>query len=162
MSTRNIRTAEYKSYNDPELAGLKLSPTYYGIPANSGAVLTDVSGTTVVSAVANVVPALTTSTSTPATSDNPVGEIDTLTVGKWLRLTHEYDTTYNLKTGFPRNSIIMGVQAGVGKVTFECPFGTISPVSGYLAQTRGVGAVFAIIHIGSNIWDIMGDLEKAT
>lgn len=160
MATRNVRTAEYKSYNDPQFAGLKITPTVYGIPPVSSVVLTDIDGSgNKISVNQGIVPVLATATVSPATTA-VAGAVDSTSVGKWLRITHTYDSDYNVLPGFPKNAIISGVQGGTGKITFTCAIGGINPVVGYLPRTRAQGAVFALMHLGNNIWDLMGDLEK--
>lgn len=160
MGTRNVRTAEYKSYNDPQFAGLKITPTVYGIPPVSSVVLTDIDGSgNKISVNQGIVPVLATATVSPATTA-VAGSVDSTSIGKWLRIPHDYPSTYNVLPGFPKHAIISGVQAGSGQITFACPVGGINPVVGYNPKTRARGAVFALVHLGNNVWDLMGDLEK--
>lgn len=145
-ASKNARTLEYRNYNDPIISGLKSMPLKYVTPGHSSVQLSDDDGTTT---LMEVIPKTTTASTT-------VAELGPNDAGAWLRLDHATDTTYTLVTGFAKNAMLLGVQAGLGKLMFT---GTINPVSGYLPNTRAQGAVFCLIHLGSNVWDIMGDLE---
>lgn len=145
--SRNSRTSEYKNNYDPDLLNLKGVPSNYAIPGSSGIYVGNPS-------LKGFMPLAASSLEV----DNTVVELLPPEMGRWLRISVATDTTYALDPlKFPVDGVIMGVQAGVGKLTFTSTL--INKPVGYNATTRDQGAVFALIHIGAGVWDIMGDLE---
>jgi hypothetical protein len=149
MSIVNSRIDDYS-------VGILPLPTVHTVAANTSRVLTEGTGADRVTVNQPLSASLSTKTSATTT-------FTTSDCGKWLRLgssTGAGTHTYTIATGFPTDSILMGVQAGDKNILFDPDPGvTINIPDGLVAVTFGKGSVFALVNIGGNTWDCFGDLK---
>lgn len=108
------------------------------------------------------------STGTTADPDKPL--IITVTASRslaatdtpnYLRSTSATAVTLTIPSGavFTAGDVISGVQRGAGAVTIAAASGvTLNIPTGHTAVTRAVGSAWSIICVGSNEFDLTGDL----
>lgn len=84
--------------------------------------------------------------------------------GAWLRFTNATATTVTVPTNasvaFSVGESINGIQAAAGKVLVSAEPGvTVNVPAEYKNNTRAQGSPFCLIKVGTNAWDLIGDLE---
>jgi hypothetical protein len=91
------------------------------------------------------------------------GSANTLEAGHLsalVRITHTGPTTYTIPVGIAAGKVVHVRQAGVGQVVITPAVGvTITTPETLITRTQG--STVSLISIGSDVWDLVGDVEVA-
>lgn len=85
--------------------------------------------------------------------------------GKYVRFTNgapvPVTVPRNSTIAFPVGTLITGVQAGAGQVTFVPEDGTVTINTAETLKTRVQQSGWSLKKVDTNVWDLVGDLELA-
>ena len=85
-------------------------------------------------------------------------------IGRYIRSTNAGATTFtvpsNASVAFDVGTVLNGCQAGAGKLTIAASGGvTINKPSTHSTSMRTQFAPWGLVKVGTDTWDLMGDLE---